>query len=146
MLDFVFQAPAATTVIPSEEDEGFMKAMGLTSGIALTMVLKAAIELGVFEIIAKTGEEAKLSAKEIAASLPTQNPSAPNMIDRMLKFLVNQQLSILSCTLTEDDENGGAQCLYGLTPVCKHFVSNEDGVSLSPMLHLLSDRVFVDSW
>nr|GME13485.1 caffeic acid 3-O-methyltransferase-like [Ipomoea batatas]GME17018.1 caffeic acid 3-O-methyltransferase-like [Ipomoea batatas] len=142
MLDFALGTSA--TMISGEEDEGFLKAIGVTSGIPLMMVLRASIELGVFETIAKAGEEAKLSAKEIAASLPTQNPNAPNMIDRMLKFLASH--SILSCTITEVKNGSGAQCLYGLAPVCKHFVSNEDGVSLSPMVQLMTDRAFMDSW
>ncbi|XP_019173800.1 PREDICTED: caffeic acid 3-O-methyltransferase-like [Ipomoea nil] len=125
--------------IPSEEEEGFLRAIGLPSGIAVMMVSKAAIELGVFEIIAKGGEGAKISAKEIADCLPTQNPNAPVMLDRMLKFLANQ--SILRCTLTEDNH-----CSYSLTPISKNFVPNEDGVSLSALVQLITDKVFVNSW
>lgn len=129
--------------IPSEEGEeekGFLKAMGLPCGIAVMMVSKAAIELGVFQIIdAKGGGEgAKVSAKEIADCLPTQNPNAPIMLDRMLKFLANQ--SLLRCTLTE------GECSYSLTPISKNFVSNGDGVSLSAMIQLITDKVFVNSW
>nr|GLL36122.1 caffeic acid 3-O-methyltransferase-like [Ipomoea trifida] len=126
--------------IPSEEEVGFLRAMGLQSGIAVVMVSKAAIELGVFEIIAKGGEGAKLSAQQIADCLPTQNPNAPLMLDRMLKFLANH--SILSCTLTQDDH----QCLYSLTPISNNFVPNQDGVSLSSMLQLITHKAFVNSW
>ncbi|XP_031124994.1 caffeic acid 3-O-methyltransferase-like [Ipomoea triloba] len=125
--------------IPQSEEDGFLRAIGLPSGIAAIMVSKAAIELGVFEIIAKAGEGAKLSAKQIADCLPTHNPNAPVMLDRMLKFLANQ--SILKCTLTEDN-----QCSYNLTPISKNFVPNEDGVSLSALVQLGTDKVFVNSW
>nr|GME13194.1 caffeic acid 3-O-methyltransferase-like [Ipomoea batatas] len=126
--------------IPSEEEVGFLRAMGLQSGIAVVMVSKAAIELGVFEIIAKGGEGAKLSAQQIADCLPcTQNPNAPLMLDRMLKFLANH--SILSCTLTQDHQSS-----YSLTPISNNFVPNQDGVSLSSMIQLITHKAFVNSW
>ncbi|GAY66923.1 hypothetical protein CUMW_252670 [Citrus unshiu] len=51
-------------------DENFAYAFEVTTGSVLHMTMKAVINLGLFEIIAKAGPGAKLSASEIAAQLP----------------------------------------------------------------------------
>ncbi|XP_058088497.1 caffeic acid 3-O-methyltransferase-like [Magnolia sinica] len=128
--------------ITSEEDEQWLFAMQLASGPVLTMALKAAIELGVLEIIAKAGPGAHLSPSEVAAHLPTQNPEAPIMLDRVLRLLASS--CVLTCSLvTLDDGQVGRR--YGLAPVCKFLVPNQDGVSLAPMV-LMNDSVPIESW
>ncbi|KAK6941574.1 O-methyltransferase domain, partial [Dillenia turbinata] len=74
-------------------------------------------------IISKVGEGAKLTAKEIAAEIPHRNPQAPAMLDRMLCHLA--AFNIVTCTVDPDDID---RRLYGLAPVAKYFVENEDGV------------------
>ena len=62
------------------EEENFSYAMQLVSSSALSMSLKCAIDLGVFDIIAKAGPGAKLSPIEIAAKLPiSYNIDAPTL-------------------------------------------------------------------
>nr|POF20483.1 caffeic acid 3-o-methyltransferase [Quercus suber] len=51
----------------------------------------------------------------------------------------------LGCSVVADDF-GSFQRLYSLSPVSKHFVRNEDGVSLGPLLALSQDEVFIKSW
>ncbi|KAK2635664.1 hypothetical protein Ddye_030456 [Dipteronia dyeriana] len=119
-----------------DEDEGgtYSYAMQLSMSIVLPMALHTATELGVFGIIAKAGPGAKLSASEIAAKLPTTNQAdAAAMLDRILRLLVNH--CVLSCSVV-----GGDQRLYSLAPVSKYFVSNQDGVSLCPILSLDRDK------
>ncbi|KAE8728385.1 hypothetical protein F3Y22_tig00004502pilonHSYRG00041 [Hibiscus syriacus] len=53
------------------------------------MSMHAMVQLDVFQIIAKAGVNAKLSSKEIAARLPTKNPDAPSMLDRILRVLAS---------------------------------------------------------
>ena len=65
------------------------------------------------------------------------------MLDRILRVLASH--SIVGCSLA-DDEQGDPQRLYSLTPVSKFLVRNEDGVSLGPLMNLLQDKVFLDSW
>ncbi|CAK9168213.1 unnamed protein product [Ilex paraguariensis] len=128
----------------SDEDEEFLTAMRFPIGAVLPMVLKAAIELDLFEIMAKTSPGGRrLSSSEIASQLPTRNPEAPVMLDRMLRFLASN--SILTCTLNRD-ENGDAKRSYGLTPICKYFVRDQHGVSLSPSVLFLQDKVVIDCW
>ncbi|KAJ8748510.1 hypothetical protein K2173_003408 [Erythroxylum novogranatense] len=119
-------------------DEVIGYAMQLALGSVLPMTLKAAIELGVFEIIAREGSDAKLSASDIAAKISTQNPEAPLMLDRILRLLASHQ--VLGCTVD------GRTRFYSLNSVAKYFVNNQDGVSLGPLVALVQDKVFLSSW
>ncbi|XP_034710050.1 caffeic acid 3-O-methyltransferase-like [Vitis riparia] len=111
-------------------------AMQLVTSSVLPMVMHTSIELGLFDIIAKLGQA---SASEIASRLPTKNQEAPIILDRMLYLLTTH--SVLSCSAIDGDER-----VYALTPVSKYFASNQDGVSFGPLLALIQDKVFMDSW
>ena len=95
----------------------------------LPMALQSANELGVFDILAEVGPDAKLSPSQIVAHLPTKNLDAAIMLDRILRMLASH--SVLNCSMVTDDFRS-SQKLYSLSPVSKHFVRNEDGVSLGP--------------
>ncbi|KAK9205093.1 hypothetical protein WN943_015360 [Citrus x changshan-huyou] len=124
-----------------ERDESFAYANQLVMGSVLPMTMQAAIELGVFKIIAKAGPGAKFSASEIAAQLPaTKNKDAPMMLDRILRLLASH--GVVECSLDDID---GSQRLYGQSNVSRYFVPNEDGVSLGPLMALIQDKVFLDS-
>ncbi|KAI4296680.1 hypothetical protein L6164_036621 [Bauhinia variegata] len=128
-----------------EEEESYSYAMQLASSIALPMVLKAVIELKVFDIMAKSGPDAKLSAMDIAAQTTSKNPEAATMLDRMLRLLATY--SVLHCSLVEDQQKlGSFQRLYSLNSVSKYFVEDDDGMSLGNYTALLHDKVFLDSW
>nr|POE55748.1 caffeic acid 3-o-methyltransferase [Quercus suber] len=129
--------------LKQEEEESFPYAMQLVNSCALPMALQSTIELGVFDILAKAGPGAKLSPSQIVAQMPTKNPEATVMLDRILRMLASH--SVLGCSVVAD-EFGSYQRLYSLSPVSKHFVRNEDGVSLGPLMALLQDKVFLDSW
>ncbi|KAJ7959440.1 Caffeic acid O-methyltransferase [Quillaja saponaria] len=129
------------TQIP--DDEANLFAMQLISASALPMVLKAALELDVLEIIAKAGPGSFLSPTDIASKLPTTNPDAPNLLDRMLFLLASY--SVLTYSLRTHSD-GRVERLYGLAPVCKFLVKNEDGVSLAPLSLMNHDKVLMESW
>ncbi|EEF47074.1 o-methyltransferase, putative [Ricinus communis] len=117
--------------IDEEHDENFGYALQLALGSALPMSLHTAIELGVFEIIAKAGPESKLSASEITAEIPdVQNPDAALMLDRILRLLARH--NVLGCSLN------GLERIYSLTPVSEYFVPNQDGIHL--FVDLLTSR------
>ncbi|KAE8734768.1 Caffeic acid 3-O-methyltransferase [Hibiscus syriacus] len=127
------------------DEESFAYAGQIANSCAMSMSMHAAIQMDIFEIIAKAGPDAKLSPKDIAAHLPTTNPEAASMLDRMLRLLATH--GIVGCSMAEDaDEEGNPQRLYALTPVSRFFVRNEDGVSLAPVMALHQDKVFLDSW
>ncbi|XP_048317967.2 caffeic acid 3-O-methyltransferase 1 [Ziziphus jujuba] len=131
------------------ESLSFSYAMQLAMSSVLSMSLQCAIELGIFDIIAKAGHEAKLSPSVIAAHMPTTNPDAPAMLDRLLSLLASH--SVLTCSLVAHHDplnaNGSNfHRLYGLAPVSKFFVADKDGVSLGPYMALLQDNVTLTSW
>ncbi|EXC13659.1 Caffeic acid 3-O-methyltransferase [Morus notabilis] len=140
-------ANGATKVIchdRKEEEEAFSHAMCLVTSSAMPVCLKTALELGVFDIIAKAGEGAKLSSAEIVAQMPTNNPDTATMLDRILRLLASH--SVLSCSVDTDDKGSNVRRLYGLCPVSKHFVTNEDGISLGHFIAMVQDNVFVNTW
>ncbi|KAJ0113218.1 hypothetical protein Patl1_00699 [Pistacia atlantica] len=94
-----------------EKEESFAYAIQLATGSVLPMTLKAAIDLDIFEIIAKAGPGAKLSASEIASQMSAQSKDAPMMVDRILRLLSSH--SVLTCYVV------GLERLYGLAPVSK---------------------------
>ncbi|XP_059667328.1 caffeic acid 3-O-methyltransferase-like [Cornus florida] len=127
----------------SEELEACMFAMQLASASVLPMVLKSAIELDLLETMAKAGPGAYVSPKELAAQLPTKNPDAPVMLDRILRLLASY--SVLNCTV-HDLPDGRVERLYGLAPVCKFLTRNADGVSMAPLVLMNQDKVLMESW
>ncbi|KVH94228.1 Caffeate O-methyltransferase (COMT) family [Cynara cardunculus var. scolymus] len=110
----------------SNEEEGLQKVMQINSGIVLPMLIKTAIELDLFEIMAKT-PGARFSSSDLASNLPSQTPQTRPLLERILRFLATQ--SILESTLATD-EHGNSINLYSMTPVSNHFVRNEDGTSV----------------
>ncbi|GAB2264995.1 Caffeic acid 3-O-methyltransferase [Dionaea muscipula] len=126
-----------------EEQEACSYAMTITSGSVPPMVLRAVIELGVLEVINGAGPGAFMSPAEIAAQLPTSNPDAATMLDRMLRLLASY--SLLSYSLRELPD-GRIERLYGLAPVCRFLIKNEDGVSLAALSLMNQDKVLLESW
>ncbi|KAF7152763.1 hypothetical protein RHSIM_Rhsim01G0111200 [Rhododendron simsii] len=135
-----------------EEEKQCSHAMELAFSSLLPMLMKAAVELRVLDIIANAGPRAQLSPSQIASQLPANtlvcNPDAAEMLDRMLRLLASHR--ILTCTAIDLPSDSpalvGDRRSYGLAPVAKYFVSNQDGVSLAPLLCLIQDKVFNDSW
>ncbi|KAK3042829.1 hypothetical protein RJ639_001102 [Escallonia herrerae] len=127
----------------AEDESNFLFAMQLASASVLPMVLKSAIELDLLEIMAKSGPGAFISPSELASQLPNQNPTAPVMLDRILRLLTTY--SVLNCTL-KNLPDGRVERLYALAPVCKFLVKNADGVSVAPLLLMNQDKVLMESW
>lgn len=123
----------------SRDNELYVEVMQVATMGFVPMALKAAIDLNVINIIARAGPKARLSAAEIAEKLPSKNPDvAAAMLERILQVLASH--SVLLC------EAGEGERRYGLLPLCKFLVPNEDGLSLSPFVTLILDKVFQESW
>ena len=84
-----------------QEEESFSYAMQLVNTCALPMALQSTIELGIFDILAKAGPGAKLSPSQIVAQMPTKNPEATVMLDRILRMLASH--SVLGCSVVADE-------------------------------------------
>ena len=125
-----------------EEEEAFSEAMELVYGSTLPMAIHTAIDLGVFDILANVGPSVTLSAEEIVAQMPTTNPDAPAMINRICSLLVHH--GVLGVSLDDDIFHRR----YCLTSVSKYFArgNQQDGVSLAPLMDLVHDKVYLDSW
>ncbi|XP_050241756.1 caffeic acid 3-O-methyltransferase-like isoform X4 [Quercus robur] len=129
------------------EDSLSQYAMQLATASVLPMVLKAAIELGVLEILDRAGPGALLSTSQIASQLPTHsNQDKSLLLDCMLKLLASH--SILTCSIATPQHDGQVSRLYGLAPVSKYFIKEKDefGGSLAPFLDLFQDKVTMNIW
>jgi caffeic acid 3-O-methyltransferase len=127
--------------IALNDEDHFMFAMDLVSSQAIGSILTTALELDLLEILSKAGSGSHLSCSEIASQLPTKNPNAPEILDRMLRFLVSY--SIITCKIVAGDGDDLPQRLYGLSPASKYLVRNEDGFCLGTMM--LSQQKFGSS-
>ncbi|KAG0473357.1 hypothetical protein HPP92_015214 [Vanilla planifolia] len=125
------------------DEEACMYAIHLVGMTVLPMTLRAAIELGVFEHIQAAGPDSYLTAEDLAARLGTSNPLAPAMIERILRLLTSY--SVLNFTDTVDGE-GRTVRSYCTTHVCKFLASNQDGVSMAPIVLMNTDKVLMESW
>ncbi|GAB4846346.1 hypothetical protein Ancab_025352, partial [Ancistrocladus abbreviatus] len=117
--------------------------MAIATGNAAYKVLKAVIELGVLEIMKNAGLSTHMSATEIANHLPTTNPNAASMLERMLRHLAGYSL-LSYCRRTLPD--GQVERLYGLTQVTKYLTNYKDGLSFAPFFILVQDKVFDEGW
>ena len=134
-----------TQITPTHvsDEEANLFAMQLASASVLPMVLKSALELDLLEIIAKAGPGVHLSPSDIASRLPTHNPDAPVLLDRILRLLACY--NILSFSL-RTLPHGKVERLYGLAPVAKYLVRNEDGVSIAALNLMNQDKILMESW
>lgn len=123
------------------EEEAFLFAIQLTCMADVPRILRATIQLGLLEVISKGGRP--MSAKEIITNIPTRNPEAAAMVDRMLGLLASYQ--VVTCSLRELPGRK-AERLFGLTPACKFLMKNEDGVSLAPLSFLNWENALAQSW
>ncbi|GFP93711.1 caffeic acid 3-o-methyltransferase 1 [Phtheirospermum japonicum] len=117
--------------------------MQLATAFMLPMALKSAIELNLLELIKKAGPAAYVSPADLVAQIPTTNPAAQDMLDRILRLLVTH--SVLNCRL-QSLPDGGVERLYSLAPVCEFLTKNEDGASMAPLLLMLLDKVSMENW
>jgi hypothetical protein len=127
--------------INEEDDDACLYAMLLSSSHIFPMVLNAAIDLNLFEIIARAGPDVYMSPSEIASQLPTQHPDAPYMLDRMLRLLASN--SLLTCSMSTR-EDGSVERLYGVSPAGKFYVQNEDGGSMDSISSFACHRATVE--
>ncbi|URE24196.1 caffeic acid [Musa troglodytarum] len=128
---------------PEEDEEACTYAVELAGGPILPMTVMAAAQLGLFEILIKAGPTPKLSAADIAAQMPTQNPQAAVMVDRILRLLA--AYNVVRCTV-ETGADGKPLGKYGPAPVCKYLAKNEDGVSIAALALMNQDKVLMESW
>ena len=130
------------TVIDDDNELGLM-AVRLANAAAFPMVLKAALELGVFDTL--YAASVFLSPSEIASRLPTtpRNPGAPVLLDRMLRLLASY--SMVKCGMAQA---GKGERVYRAEPICRFFLKDniQDIGSLASQVIVNFDSVFLNTW
>lgn len=127
-------------LIPSEVekvDDAYLSALLLCFSRVFPAILNAAVDLNLFDIIAKTQSSSNgssLSASEIASQLPNQHPELADRLERMLPVLASH--SLLTCSIRINGE-GKRERVYDLSPVGQYFASDNDGGSLAPLSTLV---------
>ncbi|CAL9766183.1 unnamed protein product [Musa acuminata subsp. burmannicoides] len=126
---------------PEEDEKASMFALQLVMGSILPITVNAAMELELLEIIVKAGP-GKLSPTDVVSRMPTENPEAVAMVDRILRLLAAYE--VVSCSV-ETGHDGHPSCKYGAAPVCKYFTKNEDGVSLAALSLANHEKINMES-
>ena len=135
---------ASRSMSLKKEDESCVQAMLFANSHIFPLVLNAAIELKLFEIMAEAGDGAYVSPSEIASRLPTRNPNAASLVDRMLRLLASH--SLLSFTLRTLEDDSGVERLYGLTPTARFFLKGDDESGLASWIVSTRDRALWEVW
>ncbi|KAK7271030.1 hypothetical protein RJT34_26615 [Clitoria ternatea] len=126
------------------ENEACLTALLLCTKQVFPAVLNGAIELNLFEIIGK--EKTMVSASEIASKMPThqQHSELPERLERVLRLLASH--SLLNST-TRTNADGRNERIYGLSPVGKYFVSDQENVSnLAPFTSVICSQAMSRVW
>ncbi|KAG5135239.1 hypothetical protein JHK82_026427 [Glycine max] len=92
-------------------EDPYLSAVLLCFSRVLPAVLNAAIDLNLFDIIAKAQSscDSSFSASEIASLLPNQHPQLANRLERILPLLASY--SLLNCSIrTNEDGCKGCNC------------------------------------
>ncbi|KAJ8769702.1 hypothetical protein K2173_005305 [Erythroxylum novogranatense] len=90
-----------------------------------------------------TGQGARASASEIAYQLPTNNPKASAMLDRMLHLFATH--SLLSCS-SRTHEDGRVESVFGLTPACMYFLGRGEDGNVSGLMTLACHPATLEVW
>ncbi|XLR58548.1 hypothetical protein S83_009220 [Arachis hypogaea] len=80
-----------------EEEDSLSLALEMLGLNVVPLAVNSTVELGVFDTIAKAGEGAMLSGKEIASQIESNNPEASHMLDRLLRLLAKSLSPSLLC-------------------------------------------------
>ncbi|XP_068638380.1 (S)-scoulerine 9-O-methyltransferase-like [Aristolochia californica] len=114
--------------------------LALQSLVCVPMALRAAINLNVFDTIAKAGAGAFLSPSEIVTKIPTTNPNASAALERILRILVAN--SLLTVSYREGEKR---EAVYGLANWATSLVPGNDGASTAMDFLLSSHEASVAS-
>jgi len=118
-------------VVERDHAETALRAMVLGSNVVFPAALNAAIELNLFDIIAKEGSAESggfMSPSEIASKIliPKQQQhlsDLANRLERLLRLLASYALLAVS---SRSDGDGGSVTVYGVSASGKYFVRDEN--------------------
>ncbi|KAJ4749384.1 Caffeic acid-3-O-methyltransferase [Rhynchospora pubera] len=127
------------------QDEELYVQMSIVGTAIFPLTLKAVMELGVLEIIkmgsaSASAQPAMMTAEDIAAQLPTKNPQAAAMLDRMLALLASY--NIVSCVIEKKEK---VVRRYGPAPFFKLLTKDDDGVTVGTLSLLGMEQAFISA-
>ncbi|KAF7820059.1 isoliquiritigenin 2'-O-methyltransferase-like [Senna tora] len=127
------------------DNHPFLIAYNMAMSMMVPAVLKAALELKIFDIMDKeAGNKKMMSPSQIASHLPVSPyPNLTLKLDRMLRLLASH--SLLTCSL-QTDEKGNSERIYGLSPAGKLFVLSDDGHNFATFNKMVNYPVVVNTW
>ncbi|XP_020574769.1 caffeic acid 3-O-methyltransferase-like [Phalaenopsis equestris] len=129
-----------------DDEAAYLATLQLLSYHGVAMAVKAAIELDIFNILARSGPDTFLSAGEIACQISNSDPSktAPRL-DRVLRFLASHSVLRFSSACSASS-TGAIERRYALEPIYRFLAKNKDGVSLAPAFLVTRDQASLGSW
>ncbi|OEL20675.1 putative inactive methyltransferase Os04g0175900 [Dichanthelium oligosanthes] len=120
-----------------------LHALELISGFAVSMTVKAAIELGLIDALSMAPGRA-MTADELAAQLPAVDKAeAAASVDRLLRLLASY--NVVKCS-TETGPRGEAFRRYTAAPVCRWLTNNNGEGSLAQLAMFAVDEDYLPSW
>jgi hypothetical protein len=148
------ETPLRNGIVGEQDAAARHAAMRLATTIAVPAALKAAIDLGVFEILAKArGAGKSLTAKKIASQVLRPDSDGLSVIndrylERILRLLASENVVRESAvTVGSANLSSSTERCYALQPVGTYFVRNdEDAASMAPSIIYLQDRDFIEPW
>ncbi|OAE34048.1 hypothetical protein AXG93_4142s1330 [Marchantia polymorpha subsp. ruderalis] len=127
-----------------DDAAGRLQALQLTDIVALPFCVKAAVLLGVPKILVDAGPGTGLTVEEIAAAISKLSNCCadPANLDRILRVLAS--FNVVTETLSKNvNDSDSPQRRYGSTSTLKYFTDNKDGVSMAPLLLMVTDPIFL---
>ncbi|KAJ1424900.1 Winged helix-like DNA-binding domain superfamily [Sesbania bispinosa] len=128
------------------EDGAHLSAMLLSTNLVYSSVLNAAIDLNLFDIIAKaTPPGSFISSSQIASKMPLQNQhkDLSNRLDRMLRMLASYNILTFA---TRTTQNGTTERVYGLSQVGKFLVPDESKGNVASYISFLCYPALLQVW
>jgi hypothetical protein len=148
------ETPFRNGIVGEQDAAARHAAMRLATTMVVPAALKAAIDLGVFEILAKArGAGKSLTAKDIASQVLRPDSGGLSVIndrylERILRLLASENVVRESAvTVASANSSSSTERCYALQPVGTYFVTNdEDAASLAPWVTVSEDRDFIEPW
>ncbi|KAL5211285.1 hypothetical protein ABZP36_022132 [Zizania latifolia] len=143
---------AASGDARDDDDEVCMQAQGLMFAYNVSMVLRAAIQLGLLDalVVAADGNAAVTAVElteriqQLAAAATADKAGVAVSVDRILRYLAC--FNVVRCS-TETGPDGTAVRRYTAAPLCRWVAGNNGGQgSLSPFAVFLVDEDHLLPW
>ena len=127
-----------------EEEVTWLHAWRLITIFAVSLTLKAAMELGLLDALSNAAGRA-LTADELSAHLPAADKAeAAASVDRILRLLAS--FDIVRCSTDAGPAGGHTIRQYTPAPVCRWLTCNHGGASLAPLAMFTTDQDYMTTW